>query len=92
MIIMSFSRLVFASLIAFGLAAYAFGAAVLPADEVKALRDIAKTLGKTDWNFSADSCCGQWGWANPNAEEWSENAVSCNCTFSNGTICHVTSM
>ncbi|KAG5254844.1 leucine-rich repeat receptor serine/threonine-protein kinase [Salix suchowensis] len=89
---MSFSRLLFASLIAFGLAAYAVGAAVLPDDEVKALRDIAKTLGKTDWNFSADPCGGQWGWANPNAVEGSENAVSCNCTFSNGTICHVTSI
>ncbi|KAB5521349.1 hypothetical protein DKX38_025668 [Salix brachista] len=66
---MSFSRLLFASLIAFGLATYAFGAAVLPADEVKALRDIAKTLGKTDWNFSADPCGGQWGWANPHAVE-----------------------
>ncbi|KAG5254840.1 leucine-rich repeat receptor serine/threonine-protein kinase [Salix suchowensis] len=89
---MSFSKLLFASLIAFGLAACAFGAAVLPADEVKALRDIAKTLGKTDWNFSADPCGGQWGWANPSAVEGSENAVSCNCTFSNGTICHVTSI
>ncbi|KAJ6301650.1 hypothetical protein OIU77_015875 [Salix suchowensis] len=90
--IMSFSRLLFASLIAFGLAAFALGAGVLPADEVKALRDIAKTLGKTGWNFSANPCGGQWGWANPKAEEGSENAVSCNCTFSNGTICHVTSM
>ncbi|KAJ6423500.1 hypothetical protein OIU84_024457, partial [Salix udensis] len=88
---MSFSRLLFASLIAFGLAACAFGAAVLPADEVKALRDIAKTLGKTDWNFSADPCGGQWGWAYQHPEEGSENAVYCNCTFSNGTICHVTS-
>uniref|UniRef100_A0A6N2LKA2 Leucine-rich repeat-containing N-terminal plant-type domain-containing protein n=1 Tax=Salix viminalis TaxID=40686 RepID=A0A6N2LKA2_SALVM len=82
---MSFSRLLFASLVAFGLAACALGAAVLPADE-------AKTLGKADWNFSADPCSGQWGWANPSAVEGSENAVSCNCTFSNGTICHVTSM
>uniref|UniRef100_A0A6N2KNM4 non-specific serine/threonine protein kinase n=1 Tax=Salix viminalis TaxID=40686 RepID=A0A6N2KNM4_SALVM len=89
---MSFSRLLFASLIAFGLATYALGAAVLPDDEVKALRDIAKTLGKTGWNFSADPCGGQWGWATPNAVKGSENNVSCNCTFSNGTICHVTSI
>ncbi|KAJ6298225.1 hypothetical protein OIU76_019378 [Salix suchowensis] len=89
---MSFSRLLFASLIAFGLAAYALGAAVLPDDEVKALRDIAKTLGKKDWNFSADPCGGQWGWANPHPVEGSEYAVYCNCTFSNGTICHVTSI
>uniref|UniRef100_A0A6N2LTH9 Leucine-rich repeat-containing N-terminal plant-type domain-containing protein n=1 Tax=Salix viminalis TaxID=40686 RepID=A0A6N2LTH9_SALVM len=74
---MSFSRLLFASLIAFGLAARAFGAAVLPADEVKALRDIAKTLGKTAWNFSADPCGGQWGWANPNAvPDFSQNYLN----------------
>ncbi|KAJ6314327.1 hypothetical protein OIU78_017905 [Salix suchowensis] len=89
---MSFSRLLFASLIAFGLAAYALGAAVLPDDEVKALHDIAKTLGKKDWNFSADPCGGQWGWANPHPVEGSEYAVYCNCTFSNGAICHVTSI
>ncbi|CAK7351851.1 unnamed protein product [Dovyalis caffra] len=89
---MSFSRLLFASFIAFCLARFAFGATLLPDDEVEALRDIAKTIGKTNWNFSADPCGGQWGWADPNPEKGSENGVTCNCTFSNGTICHVISV
>ncbi|XP_011014342.1 PREDICTED: probable leucine-rich repeat receptor-like serine/threonine-protein kinase At3g14840 [Populus euphratica] len=89
---MSFSRLLFASLVAFSLAAFASGATRLPDDEVEALRDIAKTIGKTNWNFSADPCGGQWGWVDPNPVKGNENAVSCNCTFSNGTICHVISM
>ncbi|XP_011002767.1 PREDICTED: probable leucine-rich repeat receptor-like serine/threonine-protein kinase At3g14840 [Populus euphratica] len=89
---MSFSRLLFASLVAFSLAAFASGATRLPDDEVEALRDIAKTIGKTNWNFSADPCGGQWGWVDPNPVKGNENAVSCNCTFSNGTICHVISI
>ncbi|KAJ7014555.1 hypothetical protein NC653_004000, partial [Populus alba x Populus x berolinensis] len=91
-IIMSFSRLLFASLIAFCLATFASGATRLPDDEVEALRDMAKTIGKTNWNFSADPCGGQWGWTDPNPVKGSENAVSCDCSFSNGTICHVISI
>ncbi|KAL9366652.1 hypothetical protein Peur_037851 [Populus x canadensis] len=89
---MSFSRLLFASLVAFCLATFASGATRLPDDEVEALRDIAKTIGKTNWNFSADPCGGQWGWVDPNPVKGNENAVSCDCTFSNGTICHVISI
>lgn len=89
---MSFSRLLFASLIAFCLATFASGATRLPDDEVEALRDMAKTIGKTNWNFSADPCGGQWGWTDPNPVKGSENAVSCDCSFSNGTICHVISI
>ncbi|KAJ6967327.1 leucine-rich repeat receptor-like serine/threonine-protein kinase [Populus alba x Populus x berolinensis] len=89
---MSFSRLLFASLIAFCLATFASGASRLPDDEVEALRDMAKTIGKTNWNFSADPCGGLWGWTDPNPVKGSENAVSCDCSFSNGTICHVLAM
>ena len=59
---------------------------------VQSLRDIAKTLGKTNWNFSVDPCSGQYGWVTPNPLKGSENAVYCNCSFSNATVCHVTSM
>ena len=52
---------------------------------VQALKDIAHTLGKKDWNFSVDPCSGEEGWA----EIPEENAVTCNCSFSNGTVCHV---
>ncbi|CAK7351855.1 unnamed protein product [Dovyalis caffra] len=89
---MSFSRLLLTSFIVFCLPIFAFGAALLPVDEVEALRDVAKIIGKTDWNFSADPCGGQWGWVDPNPAKRSENGVTCNCTFSNGTICHVVSI
>ncbi|XP_050368926.1 probable leucine-rich repeat receptor-like serine/threonine-protein kinase At3g14840 [Argentina anserina] len=74
-------------------ATLAFGAAQLPDDEVQALKDIAKTLRKTNWNFSADPCVPDYGWANPNAKEGFEDAVTCNCTLvPNSTVCHVTSI
>ncbi|KAF2286151.1 hypothetical protein GH714_011001 [Hevea brasiliensis] len=76
----------------FCLATLAFGATRLPNDEVEALRDIAKTLGKTDWNFSVDPCSGESGWADLNPVKGSENAVTCNCSFSDATICHIISI
>ncbi|KAK9907158.1 hypothetical protein M0R45_002403 [Rubus argutus] len=73
-------------------ATIAFGATQLPDAEVKALVDIAKTLGKTNWNFSADPCGGDYGWANPKLVKGFEDAVTCNCTLPNSTLCHVTSI
>ncbi|XWS16849.1 hypothetical protein CRYUN_Cryun33cG0015900 [Craigia yunnanensis] len=68
-----------------------FGA-TLPDDEVQYLKDIATTLGKRDWNFSVDPCNGEEGWATPNPVKGFENAVTCNCSFSNATVCHVVSI
>jgi len=58
---------------------------------VEVLKQIGKTLGK-NWDFSADPCGGEKGWATPNPVKGFENAVTCNCSFSNNTICHVISM
>ncbi|XP_010246509.1 PREDICTED: probable leucine-rich repeat receptor-like serine/threonine-protein kinase At3g14840 [Nelumbo nucifera] len=66
--------------------------ATLVKDEVNALRQIAKTLGKTNWDFSVDPCSGLSGWTTANPEKGFENAVYCNCSFSNNTLCHVTSI
>ncbi|CAN6558327.1 unnamed protein product [Malus baccata var. baccata] len=68
---------------------FAFGATRLPNDEVQTLKDIAKTLGKTDWNFSgdADPCSRQLPWTDPNAPKGSENGINCNCS---STVCHIT--
>lgn len=58
-----------------------------------ALQRIAKTIGKTDWNFSVDPCTsGESSWVNPNQIKGAENAVTCNCSFANNTVCHVVSM
>ncbi|XVE63320.1 hypothetical protein DITRI_Ditri07aG0010600 [Diplodiscus trichospermus] len=70
---------------------FGFGAK-LPDYEVQYLNDIAKTLGKRDWNFSVDPCSGKEGWTTPNPVKGFENAVTCNCSFSNGTVCHVVSI
>ncbi|KAL9438025.1 hypothetical protein AB3S75_023817 [Citrus x aurantiifolia] len=80
-----FHRLLFLSLTALALISALASGAILPENEVQALKDIANTLGKKDWNFSVDPCSGEEGWA----EIPEENAVTCNCSFSNGTVCHV---
>nr|XP_027127000.1 probable leucine-rich repeat receptor-like serine/threonine-protein kinase At3g14840 [Coffea arabica] len=63
----------------------------LPPDEVRALQQIAGTLRKTDWNFSVDPCSGQQNWSTPNPIE-TQNAVTCDCSFFNHTVCHVVSI
>lgn len=59
---------------------------------VEVLKDIAKTLGKKDWDFSVDPCSGERNWTSSVQVKGSENAVTCNCTFVNATVCHVTNM
>lgn len=59
---------------------------------VEALKEIAKTLGKGDWNFSVEPCSGEYGWVTPNPVKGEENALTCNCSFSNDTSCQVISM
>ncbi|XP_044506660.1 probable leucine-rich repeat receptor-like serine/threonine-protein kinase At3g14840 isoform X3 [Mangifera indica] len=88
-----FHFLLFLSLIsAFGFPAFASGAARLPDSEVKALKEIAKTLGKKDWNFNVDPCSKEKSW-HPEAQvKGSENKVGCDCSFSNATVCHVVSI
>ncbi|KAJ7981874.1 LRR receptor-like kinase [Quillaja saponaria] len=94
MIMATFSRflLLLASLlIAFSFTGFAM-TTLLPDDEVQALQDIAKALGKKDWDFNIDPCSKQHPWFFSNASKGPENAVTCNCTFANGTVCHVVSI
>ncbi|KAL3503079.1 hypothetical protein ACH5RR_037528, partial [Cinchona calisaya] len=67
-------------------------AATLPADEVGALQQIATTLGKKNWDFTVDPCSGLRTWSTPNPVKGSENAVTCDCSFINNTVCHVVSI
>jgi len=59
---------------------------------VEALKDIGKTLGKKDWDFSVDPCSGKNNWKSSTQLHGSENAVTCNCSFQNNTLCHVVSV
>ncbi|XP_061361986.1 probable leucine-rich repeat receptor-like serine/threonine-protein kinase At3g14840 [Gastrolobium bilobum] len=70
---------------------FAFGA-TLQEDEVQALKDIANTIGKQNWDFSVDPCSGKSNWTSPIQLQASENAVKCNCSFNNNTLCHVVSI
>lgn len=68
-----------------------YGATLLPPDEVEALKEIGKTLGKNDWDFSvgADPCSGEGGWITKNLPKGSVNNVTCDCSFVNNTVCHI---
>ncbi|XP_031391405.1 probable LRR receptor-like serine/threonine-protein kinase At1g07650 isoform X2 [Punica granatum] len=63
--------------------------AKLHPDEVKALNDSAKKLGKTDWDFGYDPCSGKGSWmAFDGTKEFKSN-VTCDCSKSS---CHVVSI
>ncbi|KAK7324507.1 hypothetical protein VNO77_28110 [Canavalia gladiata] len=64
----------------------AFGATTLPQNEVQALKDIAKTLGKKDWNFNGNPC----SWNKMEREDGIVDWVKCNCKVPNDSFCHVT--
>ncbi|XP_030931736.1 probable leucine-rich repeat receptor-like serine/threonine-protein kinase At3g14840 isoform X1 [Quercus lobata] len=81
---MFFIRLLLASAVTFCFTSFVFGATVLVDDEIQALRDIAKTLRKTDWNFRVDPCSAQSVWVKNK-----DNAVHCNCSIPNTIGCHV---
>ncbi|XP_034211900.1 probable leucine-rich repeat receptor-like serine/threonine-protein kinase At3g14840 isoform X4 [Prunus dulcis] len=87
-------RLFLHSLLVVCFANFAFGVTRLPRDEVQTLADIAKTLGKTNWDFSgdADPCNNQKPWTDTNPAKGFEYGVTCNCSFANSTVCHITSI
>ncbi|XP_035841231.1 probable leucine-rich repeat receptor-like serine/threonine-protein kinase At3g14840 isoform X3 [Helianthus annuus] len=60
----------------------------LPPSEVDALHEIAKQLGKEDWNFSLNPCDGNANWRTPTLNSQMFNNVV-NCTCSPDDACHV---
>ncbi|OIW11601.1 hypothetical protein TanjilG_15295 [Lupinus angustifolius] len=74
------SQFFFLSLLPIWFSFLAFGATTLLQDEVEALKDIGRTLGKKDWDFSIDPC--SW-------DRTLDNVVHCNCSISNDNLCHV---
>ncbi|KAK9937782.1 hypothetical protein M0R45_014551 [Rubus argutus] len=85
-----FPRLLVDSLLLVCFASFAFGDKRLSPDEVQALEDIGKTLGKT-WNLSVEL-----GWARPSDNRTMNNVIGGNCSTASSTttdqICHVTNM
>jgi len=64
-------------------------AQTLPEQEVAVLREIAEKLNKTDWDFDVNPCSGTRPWYTPKVG-LVENNVTCDCTYNNSTVCHVT--
>nr|XP_011467565.1 PREDICTED: probable LRR receptor-like serine/threonine-protein kinase At1g07650 isoform X2 [Fragaria vesca subsp. vesca] len=95
----SFPRLLLACLIftftAFFLPA-SFGQpaiAKLHSQEVNALKEIAKKLGKKDWDFGIDPCTGEGNWrVFVNGMKSFESNVTCDCSFNNHSSCHIVSL
>ncbi|KAI3689477.1 hypothetical protein L2E82_47435 [Cichorium intybus] len=63
-------------------------AGYLPEDEVAALHEIAKQLGKRDWDFRLNPCDGNNNWTTPQHEQYN-NSIECNCSYD---VCHVVSL
>ncbi|KAL0406501.1 UNVERIFIED_CONTAM: putative LRR receptor-like serine/threonine-protein kinase [Sesamum latifolium] len=61
-------------------------------DEVRALREIARRLGKKDWDFSKDPCSGEGNWTVALTRKGFESNVTCDCSFDQSSTCHVVSM
>ncbi|KAL0311479.1 UNVERIFIED_CONTAM: putative LRR receptor-like serine/threonine-protein kinase [Sesamum angustifolium] len=59
---------------------------------VRALREIARRLGKKDWDFSKDPCSGEGNWTVALTRKGFESNVTCDCTFDQSSTCHVVSM
>ncbi|CAK9160225.1 unnamed protein product [Ilex paraguariensis] len=64
----------------------------LHTDEVGALRDIGRRLGKRDWDFGKDPCSGKGNWSVPITRKGLESSVTCDCSFDHNTTCHVVSI
>ncbi|PQQ13751.1 hypothetical protein Pyn_07192 [Prunus yedoensis var. nudiflora] len=65
--------------------------AKLHSQEVNALKEIGKKLGKKDWDFRKDPCTGEGNW-NVSIEgrrKGFESSVICDCTFNHNSSCHV---
>ncbi|KAK7323411.1 hypothetical protein VNO77_26883 [Canavalia gladiata] len=86
-----FSNFLFLSLV-FCFTSLTCGVTTLSQDEVEALKDIAKTLGKNNWDFNIDPCSQKPPWVTPNARKGEENSVTCDCTVGNDNFCHVVSI
>lgn len=59
---------------------------------VKVLMEIARKLGKKDWDFGKDPCTGEGNWKLSTGWKSAESSVSCECSFNNNSTCHIVSM
>ncbi|XP_030460954.1 probable LRR receptor-like serine/threonine-protein kinase At1g53440 [Syzygium oleosum] len=78
-------------LVAIGSAVFRCDAQLLPQDEVDTLKTIATKLQNEYWNVSETSCSGGIG-LNVTLASGMISNVTCNCSFNDSTVCHVTNI
>ncbi|GER53964.1 receptor-like protein kinase [Striga asiatica] len=83
-------RLIFASVCAVLLCTSA--SQLLPADEVQILQTISSRLNNTHWNLSRNSCNEPTAFNTTYWRRVVESIVVCDCSFNNGSVCHVTNI
>ncbi|XP_028791799.1 probable LRR receptor-like serine/threonine-protein kinase At1g07650 [Neltuma alba] len=66
----------------------------LTIDEVRALKEIGKKLGKKEWDFGIDPCSGKGRWNVTDERKGfgSASCVICDCSFNLNSSCHVVSI
>ncbi|XP_056173118.1 probable LRR receptor-like serine/threonine-protein kinase At1g53440 [Syzygium oleosum] len=78
-------------LVVIGSAVLECDAQLLPQDEVDTLKTIATKLQNKYWNVSETSCSGGIG-LNVKFAPLQLSNVTCNCSFNDSTVCHVTNI
>ncbi|KAK4255938.1 hypothetical protein QN277_008863 [Acacia crassicarpa] len=68
---------------------YESNAQLIPEDEVEALKAISSKIENLNWNMTPHFCMDGGAKSEIINEDIKRN-VTCNCAFSNGTVCHVT--
>ncbi|KAL9403761.1 hypothetical protein Peur_000733 [Populus x canadensis] len=64
---------------------------LLPLDEVQILQNISNKLNISNWAIINRTSCGSAQW-NQTIDSKTQSIVTCNCTFENGSVCHVTNI
>ncbi|KAL2986717.1 hypothetical protein AAZX31_12G223200 [Glycine max] len=85
------SQFLLLQLLALWFTSLAFGANTTQPEEVQALKDMGKILGKKEWDTDIDPCSSQHPWFTPKVDTV-ENNVTCNCSIPGDNFCHVVSI
>ncbi|KAF5730756.1 LRR receptor-like serine/threonine-protein kinase [Tripterygium wilfordii] len=89
---MAFSAFVFGFVALNGLVEFRSNAQLLPVEEVETLKTISAKLHNEHWNITRFSCgTVQWNTTLVFPNKIQSN-VSCNCSFNNGSVCHITNI
>ncbi|KAJ6776181.1 hypothetical protein OIU74_000379 [Salix koriyanagi] len=65
---------------------------LLPLHEVQILQNLSDKLNISNWGTIDQNSCAKAEWWNQTIDDKTHSIVQCNCTFENGSVCHVTSI